>query len=239
MRLTSGERRVQLLVEEPLLLPVLVLLSHIALCWVRGARRVRVELLESAGHRNNASWLINRPQQPGPEPAGWRGFTWARAGRTEAHRRYTNCCRATRPCGSVRAPPHALREQQRRVMQRAPATPRCAIRTERWHRGGGSRRDPTRPIKARDARKRAKMAPNPARRGQKKKRTHGPTTPCSSRCCGARLRSAMGGQRRRGAQVRAPFLMVNKGRGPKIPACGSSAFRPRPRGQRALGNTPP
>lgn len=36
--LTSGERRVQLLVEEPLL-PVLLLLSDIALCWINHAQR--------------------------------------------------------------------------------------------------------------------------------------------------------------------------------------------------------
>lgn len=36
--LTSGERRVQLLVEEPLL-PVLLLLSDIALCWINDAQR--------------------------------------------------------------------------------------------------------------------------------------------------------------------------------------------------------
>lgn len=36
--LTSGERRVQLLVEEPLL-PVLLLWSDIALCWISHAQR--------------------------------------------------------------------------------------------------------------------------------------------------------------------------------------------------------
>ena len=37
MCLTSGERRVQLLVEEPLL-PALLLLSDIALCWLNVAQ---------------------------------------------------------------------------------------------------------------------------------------------------------------------------------------------------------
>lgn len=62
--LTSGERRVQLLVEEPLL-PVLLLLSDIALCWLDAAQHgANSSYSDSADdHRNKPISFISTGQK--------------------------------------------------------------------------------------------------------------------------------------------------------------------------------